>query len=60
MFGKHKRSMSSTDKFVMSAGRKAGNVAKGGSTKKGSAGPDPFRDRKLSPGQVGTFKTRGK
>lgn len=60
MFGKGKKNMSSTDRFVMNAGRKAGNVPRGGSTKRGSAGPDPFRDRKLSPGQVGTFKTRGK
>lgn len=63
MFGKGKSKMSSSDKFVMAAGRKAGNFGdhKGGKgTGKGKAGPDPFRDRAMSPGQVNTFKTRGK
>jgi len=60
MFGKSK--MSSNDKFVMAAGRKAGNFGnhKGGKGDKGKAGPDPFRGRKMSPGQVNTFKTKGK
>jgi len=65
MFGKGKSKMSGTDKFVMSKGREAGNVKSfgnhsGGAKPKGKEGPNPFRDRALSPGQVNTFKTRGK
>jgi hypothetical protein len=62
MFGKGKSKMSSNDKFVMAKGREAGNVGntKGGAKPRGSSGPNPFADRKLSPGQVNTFKTRGK
>ena len=72
MFGKGKSKMSSNDRFVMSMGRKAGNVkggGKGGDTfgehkgppgKSGKAGPDPFGAKGMSPGQVNTFKTKGK
>lgn len=63
MFGKGKKSkMSSNDRFVMAKGREAGNFGnhRGPAAPKGKAGPNPFGDRKLSPGQVNTFKTRGK
>lgn len=62
MFGKGKSKMSSNDRFVMAQGKKAGNFGnhKGPPGKSGKAGPDPFRDKGLSPGQVNTFKTRGK
>lgn len=66
MFGKGKKSkMSSNDRFVMAKGREAGNVKsfgnhKGPAGKSGKASPNPFGDKGLSPGQVNTFKTRGK
>ena len=67
MFGKGKSRMSSNDRFVMSAGRKSGNLkaplvsgakVRGDSdsrSKKQVSGNKP-----LSPGQVNTFRTRGK
>jgi hypothetical protein len=66
MFGKSKKS--SNAKFIMAAGRAAGNLPKvkpfgnkkGPAGESGKAGPDPYRNRKMSPGQVNTFNTRGK
>lgn len=68
MFGKGKSKMSGNDRFVMAAGRKVGNLkgtnvgnTKGGKGgEKGKAGPNPFRSKDVSLGQVNTFKTRGK
>lgn len=74
MFGKKK--MSSNDKFVMQAGRDVGNLKGRGTAKKSaplkahptkqtSAGnmdklTGPSKDKGMSKGQFGTFKTRGK
>lgn len=59
MFGKGKSKMSSTDKFVMSKGKQAGNFGnthggKGGA--KGKATPDPFVPRTLKVGKNSGFK----
>ena len=64
MFGKGRKKMSSTAKFIMGAGRAAGNLKampKGGKPVRGDKGaPMPDKNRKPSPGQFDTFKTRGK
>lgn len=56
MFGKRK--MSSTDRFVMSKGKQAGNFGnhKGPAGKSGKAGPNPFRMKKASKGTAGPVK----
>lgn len=68
MFGKGRKKMSSTDRFIMGAGRSAGNLKaakpftppKAGKNPPVKVSPDPVRNRPLSPGQVNTFKTRGR
>ena len=60
MFGK-KSKMSSNDRFVMSAGKKAGNVfggskgGKGGT--KGKETPDPYKPRTLKVGKNSGFSS---
>ena len=59
MFGKGKSKMNSTDKFVMAAGKKAGNFGnthggKGGA--KGKETPNPFKPRTLKVGPNSGFK----
>lgn len=63
MFGKGKSKMSSTDKFVMSKGKQAGNfgttssgVSRGGKGgEKGKETPDPFKPRTLTVGRNSGF-----
>lgn len=59
MFGKPKKRMSSSDKFVMSQGKKAGNFGNYSGSKGGSKGketPDPYKPRTLTVGKNSGFK----
>ena len=67
MFGKGNRKMSSNDRFVMSAGRKSGNLKAPMVSSVKARGDSDSRSKKqvsgnrpVSPGQVNTFSTRGK